>query len=111
MSSSASSEAGPSRLAAAMKRRGRAAWHGAWYGAGLAAPVATMMATMLAAMLTACAVGPDFVRPVPPIAQRYTREPQAEATIVAAGRAQRFVTGARLPVDWWRLFQSAPLDA
>ena len=32
---------------------------------------------VIAAMLGACAVGPDFVRPAPPEADRYTREPLA----------------------------------
>ncbi len=61
--------------------------------------------------LCACAVGPDFVRPAPPVADRYTSEPQAGTTVAADGHTQRFTSGAPIPADWWRLFQSPQLDA
>ena len=53
---------------------------------------------------TACAVGPDFVRPAPPAGQAYVGEP-------AEGKSSRFDVSRRLPADWWRLFGCAPLDA
>jgi NodT family efflux transporter outer membrane factor (OMF) lipoprotein len=62
-------------------------------------------------MLGACAVGPDFVRPAPPGAGRYTREPLPAATVSADGQAQQFAPDAALSADWWRLFKSAQLDA
>ncbi len=65
----------------------------------------------IAAILSACAVGPDFVRPSPPDADRYTREPLPAATVAADGQAQRFASNAPLAADWWRLFKSAELDA
>jgi len=71
-------------------------------GAGLGA---------ILALLGGCAVGPDFVRPAPPDTDRYTREAQLEATVAADGQAQHFTPGAAIAADWWRLFQSAPLDA
>ncbi|MGA2173685.1 MAG: efflux transporter outer membrane subunit [Verrucomicrobiota bacterium] len=71
-------------------------------GAGLAA---------IMAMLGGCAVGPDFVRPAPPETDRYTSEPRPEATVAADGQAQHFTPGAAITADWWRLFQSAQLDA
>ena len=61
-------------------------------------------------ILSACAVGPDFVRPSPPESAGYTREALPAATVAANGQAQHFALGAKLPADWWRLFQSAPLD-
>ena len=64
-----------------------------------------------AALLSACAVGPDFVRPAAPAADRYTRETPLAATATAEGVSQHFAPGAALPADWWRLFRSAPLDA
>ena len=64
-----------------------------------------------AALLCGCAVGPDFERPAAIEAQRFSREPQAPATIMAEGVAQQFESGAPLAADWWQLFQSAPLDA
>ena len=64
-----------------------------------------------AVMLAACAVGPDFKRPAPPDAHRYTQAPLAAATSAPDGGAQRFNAELRLPADWWRLFQSPELDA
>ena len=64
-----------------------------------------------AAALGACSVGPDFVRPAPPDAGRYTREPLAPATLAADGQAQHFTPDTLLMADWWRLFKSAQLDA
>jgi len=71
-------------------------------GAGLGA---------IMALLGGCAVGPDFVRPAPPDTDRYTSEPRPETTVAADGNAQHFMSGAEIAADWWRLFQSAPLDA
>ena len=63
------------------------------------------------AMLGACAVGPDYVRPAPPDADRYTREPLAATTVAADDQTQYFNSDALLMADWWRLFKSAQLDA
>ena len=64
-----------------------------------------------AALLGGCAVGPDFVRPAPPDADRYTREPQPITTMGADDRTQQFTHGGQIPSDWWRLFGSSQLDA
>lgn len=61
--------------------------------------------------LVGCAVGPDFVRPTPPPVDRYTQGAEPTATIPADGQAQHFAKGATVPADWWRLFNSAKLDA
>ncbi len=61
--------------------------------------------------LTACAVGPDFVRPAPPETERYTRGATPAATATADGQEQRFDLGARIVGDWWLLFLSARLEA
>lgn len=61
--------------------------------------------------LVGCAVGPDFVRPEPPAVDRYTHGTGPATTIAADGEAQRFVPGANVTADWWRLFNSAKLDA
>jgi NodT family efflux transporter outer membrane factor (OMF) lipoprotein len=66
---------------------------------------------VILAMLAACAVGPNFVRPSSPAVDRYTVEPLLAATVAADNQAQRFTSGAALTADWWRLFQSAELDA
>jgi NodT family efflux transporter outer membrane factor (OMF) lipoprotein len=64
-----------------------------------------------AAMFAGCALGPDFVRPEPPSADRYTRAALPAATVSADGTAQQFAADAELGADWWRLFKSAQLDA
>jgi len=66
---------------------------------------------LLAALLGACAIGPDFVRPAAPAADRYTREPLPPATASADGKAQQFSPDIELRADWWRLFGSAQVDA
>lgn len=57
-----------------------------------------------------CAVGPEFVRPPPPPVDRYTHGTEPSTTVAAEGRAQHFETGANVPADWWRLFNSPKLD-
>ncbi len=61
--------------------------------------------------IASCAVGPNFVHPAPPAAERYTREPLPASTVPADNLAQQFDSGAEVPVDWWRLFKSVQLDA
>ena len=65
----------------------------------------------LLALLAGCALGPDFARPAPPPVERYTRDAESAAALPADGQTQRFVKGARVPADWWRLFNCAPLNA
>lgn len=61
--------------------------------------------------LISCALGPDFVRPKAPAVDRYTSGPEPATTIPADGQAQQFQEGAKIAADWWRLFNSAKLDA
>jgi len=70
-----------------------------------------MSLAVIMGMLGGCAVGPNFVRPSAPDADRYTREPQPDVTVAADGHAQRFTSGAAITADWWRLFESSQLDA
>jgi NodT family efflux transporter outer membrane factor (OMF) lipoprotein len=67
--------------------------------------------TALVVLLGACAVGPDYVRPEPPDVAHYGRQGVPETTRAADGHAQRFLPGAAIRSDWWRLFRSASLDA
>jgi NodT family efflux transporter outer membrane factor (OMF) lipoprotein len=62
-------------------------------------------------LIIGCTVGPDFVRPKPPPVERYTQGPEPTETVPADGQAQRFKHGAVFAADWWRLFNSAQLDA
>jgi NodT family efflux transporter outer membrane factor (OMF) lipoprotein len=66
-----------------------------------------------ALMLGACAVGPNFKTPAPPAVSAYAAHtPSATAAVPAipAGEAQRLVSGADLPGDWWTLFHSQALN-
>jgi len=58
-----------------------------------------------------CAVGPNFRRPKPPDASSYNAGGDPTSTITADGRSQRFVAGADVTADWWRLFGSSSIDA
>lgn len=76
-----------------------------------------LLAAGLAAALPlgACAVGPDFKTPPPPISNRYAPTPPASA-IPASGAApadtgQTIAWGAPVAADWWRGFASPQLDA
>lgn len=65
-------------------------------------------------MASACVVGPNFKPPAPPAVSTYTAQP-AQATVatpgVVGGAAQRFVTAADIPADWWTLFHSREMNA
>ncbi|HUK02362.1 MAG TPA: efflux transporter outer membrane subunit [Steroidobacteraceae bacterium] len=68
-------------------------------------------AGLLACLLAGCAVGPNFVRPEPPAVTHYASGADPTETATAHGAAQRFTAGAAVNADWWRLFDSAKLDA
>src|SRR5215472_13006599 len=64
-------------------------------------------------LIDGCAVGPNFKKPAPPNADRYTVEPlpsQTEAVNVPGGDAQTFVSGADIPAEWWDVFHSRQLN-
>jgi NodT family efflux transporter outer membrane factor (OMF) lipoprotein len=66
----------------------------------------------LCALATAC-VGPNFKRPSPPPVTRYTSSelPQETASAEGAGgAAQKFLTDADVPRNWWTQFGSAQLN-
>jgi len=70
---------------------------------------------LLASLLTtSCVVGPNFKPPAAPPVPGYTAAPPASTAAtpgVPGGEAQRFVSGADIPADWWTLFHSKPLNA
>ena len=75
---------------------------------------AIALGAVLAAALAACTVGPNFHRPDAPGTTRYTEAPLPQETASApgtdGGEAQRFVSGADLPAQWWSLYRSEPLE-
>src|SRR4051812_32365063 len=78
-------------------------------------PRSMKIAALLAFLLTGgCVVGPNFKTPAPPAVSTYTAQPVAK-TIgtpgVPGGQAQRFLSKADIPPDWWTLFHSRELNA
>ena len=71
------------------------------------------LAFLAALSVAGCVAGPNFQKPAPPPGVTYRAQPET-ATVatpgVAAGEAQRFVSGADIPADWWTLFHSQPLN-
>jgi len=65
------------------------------------------------ALLTACAVGPDYVRPAPPQSSGFSPAAlpmQTASAPTPGGAAQRFVLEQDIRADWWQLFQSPELN-
>ena len=74
---------------------------------------ASRLAWLGLVVLAGCAVGPDFKPPPPPAVSGYTKEPfgtTVATTNLLGGEAQRLVTGADIPGQWWTLFHSAALN-
>ena len=70
-----------------------------------------LAAGLLIASLAACAVGPNFKRPVPPKAEGYGSAPmQGELAAPGPESAQHFVAGEDIPSQWWTLFRSPALN-
>jgi NodT family efflux transporter outer membrane factor (OMF) lipoprotein len=87
------------------------AWS-SWTGSALAAATLTTV-TSLTSLFAACAVGPDFRTPAPPIAHALTEEPLpalTRATPVAGGEAQAFQAGMAPGPTWWSAYGSPELD-
>ena len=78
------------------------AWPARLFAAGVA--------TMCCVALGACAVGPKFVRPAAPGSKSFTAERLPGSTVVADGKAQRFVPGQEVTPEWWRLLSCPELD-
>ncbi len=72
---------------------------------------ANIAALFLAATLLAgCAAGPDFQRPEPPPAARYTARPlKLEGKGAGREAAQQILLGDALDQAWWQLFRSEAL--
>jgi len=74
----------------------------------------TLLGIGLGLLLSACAVGPDYRRPVAPVAHDYAPTALPQSTAAApgpGGNAQQFVRDMNIPGQWWTLFHSADLNA
>src|SRR5262249_15997076 len=68
---------------------------------------------VIALSATGCAVGPNFVRPAAPEANRYLPSKLASPTSDRSGpevQGQHFVAGGDIPTKWWAAFKSQPLN-
>ena len=65
------------------------------------------LAALGAATLCGCAVGPNFKRPDAPQVTGYSAESPPAQT---GTDAQRLLSGADIPAQWWTLFHSPALD-
>lgn len=64
-----------------------------------------------AVVLFGCAVGPDFVRPVPPQVTRYTATKTPAVMAPGAGEpAQQLASGQAISAQWWALYRSQRLN-
>ncbi|MBV8470730.1 MAG: efflux transporter outer membrane subunit [Burkholderiaceae bacterium] len=64
--------------------------------------------------LSACAVGPDFKKPVAPISASYTVAPISDIKKISdidSGAAQRFIEGKDIEFEWWRQFECPQLNS
>jgi NodT family efflux transporter outer membrane factor (OMF) lipoprotein len=67
-------------------------------------------AIMLACALGGCAAGPDFVRPSPPAAARYTRDSLRAEDASKSDTAQHIALGQEIEGNWWTLFHSDAIN-
>jgi NodT family efflux transporter outer membrane factor (OMF) lipoprotein len=76
--------------------------------------VAALLAATLVASCTMWSVGPDYVEPAAPDAQRYSKEPLATYTAsinAPGGQSQHFVPSKDVSAQWWTAFRSPQLNA
>jgi NodT family efflux transporter outer membrane factor (OMF) lipoprotein len=80
----------------------------------LSGVVASVFAGMFVSSCTLWSVGPDFVEPAAPDAQRYTKEPLALHTASIdspGGQSQHLVPNQTVSGQWWTMFRSPQLNA
>jgi len=73
----------------------------------------TMVKTMMlscALSLGGCAAGPDFTRPTPPSATRYTAESLLGESVSSDDQLQHIALGQNIEGAWWTLFRSDAID-
>jgi NodT family efflux transporter outer membrane factor (OMF) lipoprotein len=74
------------------------------------APIVLVIALACALSSGGCAVGPDFRRPTPPPAARYTRDTLRTEDASANDNLQHIVLGREVEGNWWTLFHSDAID-
>ena len=75
------------------------------------APLVSALMASCTLSVGGCAAGPDFTRPVPPAATRYTAEElQAEGSASTDDQHQHVALGQGIEGAWWSLFRSDAID-
>src|SRR6202142_4465095 len=72
--------------------------------------MAPMIALACALSLGGCAVGPDFARPTPPAAARYTHDTLRAEDTSESGTVQHIALGREIEGNWWTMFHSDAID-
>jgi NodT family efflux transporter outer membrane factor (OMF) lipoprotein len=72
--------------------------------------IAPAMLLACASSLGGCAVGPDFARPTPPAAARYTRDTLRAEDAAKSDTVQHIALGREIEGNWWALFHSDAID-
>jgi NodT family efflux transporter outer membrane factor (OMF) lipoprotein len=70
----------------------------------------TGIAALACAALGGCTVGPDFTRPEPPPAARYTANTLHAEEASTDATAQHLALGREIEGNWWTLFKSDAID-
>ena len=77
---------------------------------GLAPTFGSAILVACALSLGACAAGPDFVRPTPPAAARYTHDTLPAEDASRSDGVQHIALGREIQGNWWALFHSDAID-
>jgi NodT family efflux transporter outer membrane factor (OMF) lipoprotein len=72
--------------------------------------IASAIVLVCAVSSGGCAVGPDFVRPTPPGAARYTRDTLRAEDASQGDAVQHIALGREIEGNWWTLFHSDAID-
>jgi NodT family efflux transporter outer membrane factor (OMF) lipoprotein len=76
----------------------------------LGARTVKALMALCALSMGACAAGPDFTRPAPPPATRYTAETLHGEGASAGNQVQHISLGQNVEGAWWTLFRSNAID-
>jgi NodT family efflux transporter outer membrane factor (OMF) lipoprotein len=74
------------------------------------APMARAIVLACVSGFGGCAVGPDFTRPTPPSAARYTDDTLRGESASADDKVQHIALGQEIAREWWTLFRSDAID-
>jgi NodT family efflux transporter outer membrane factor (OMF) lipoprotein len=74
------------------------------------APMARAIVLACVSGFGGCAVGPEFTRPTPPAAARYTADTLGGERARTDDKVQHIALGQKIAGEWWTLFRSDAID-